>query len=458
MSVLEVRLEKLGDVFKRNYPLIGILLGSALMSISLGPYSSWDSQLEFTAASGVVKWGLPYITYGETINMQPLGFYVEAFFLKTFGISYEVAIGVTTSFGVGCIFLLSKIGKVLYGRRTGLFAAALFALAPWQIIMSRVVLVDVQCLFLSLLFLLIGIYAMRKNSLGLMSLSGILFGFALLTKLFAVFMMIPLALFYIHSRPKNTKRALSGIAVFFLAAFLIQYVWYVPISGRGLVSVFSHDDFGQFLPSGFDASPFYNLSFFTEALGIFFISGFIFSVAFSLLQRKFFPKIVFSDMVFLVTIIGVIGFNAYLAVGQNMLVPYVNSIKYDYLTLPLFCLVAASLAKKSSLLAKNNSVKSRYGRLAFYVAVFGLYLLLMSMIVNLLSLNMTSKYEWLEYRVAGGFSYSFDRLTPILGTNHGWSVQFLAFALIQFSLLWALKDKLEPFLLRFENASSIAQT
>jgi len=93
MSVLEVRLEKLGDVFKRNYPLIGILLGSALMSISLGPYSSWDSQLEFTAASGVVKWGLPYITYGETINMQPLGFYVEAFFLKTFGVSYEVAVG-----------------------------------------------------------------------------------------------------------------------------------------------------------------------------------------------------------------------------------------------------------------------------------------------------------------------------------------------------------------------------
>ncbi len=219
MSVLEVRLEKLGDVFKRNYPLIGILLGSALMSISLGPYSSWDSQLEFTAASGVVKWGLPYITYGETINMQPLGFYVEAFFLKTFGVSYEVAVGVTTSFGVGCIFLLSKIGKVLYGRRTGLFAAALFALTPWQIIMSRVVLVDVQCLFLSLLFLLVGIHAMRKNSLGLMSLSGVLFGFAFLTKLFAVFMMIPLALFYIHSRPKNTKRALAGIPCSFSPHF-----------------------------------------------------------------------------------------------------------------------------------------------------------------------------------------------------------------------------------------------
>jgi 4-amino-4-deoxy-L-arabinose transferase-like glycosyltransferase len=143
MNVLEAQCEKLSTVLQRNYPLIGILLGSVLMCISLGPYSSWDSQIEFTAASGVVKWGLPYITFGETINMQPLGFYVEAFFLKTLGTSYEIAVGVSTLFGVGCVFILSKIGKVLYGRRTGLFAAALFALTPWQIIMSRVVLVDV---------------------------------------------------------------------------------------------------------------------------------------------------------------------------------------------------------------------------------------------------------------------------------------------------------------------------
>ncbi len=261
------------------------------MSISLGPYSSWDSQVEYAAASGVVKWGLPYITYGETINMQPLGFYIEAFFLKAFGLSYEVAVGVTTMFGVGCVFLLSKIGQVLYGRRTGLFAAALFAMTPWQIIMSRVVLVDVQCLFVSLLFLLVGIYSIKKDSLALMGLSGLLFGFALLTKLFAVFMMIPLALYFVHSRPKNLKRAIVGVSLFFTAAFLLQYIWYVRISERSLLSIFSHDDFSQFLPTGFSVSPFYNLSFFAEALGVFFIAGFIFSVVFSLLQRKTFPKI-----------------------------------------------------------------------------------------------------------------------------------------------------------------------
>ncbi len=289
-------------------------------------------------------------------------------------------------------------------------------------------------------------------------MSGLLFGFALLTKLFAVFMMIPLAFYFVHSRPKNLKRAIVGVSLFFTAAFLLQYIWYVRISERSLLSIFSHDDFSQFLPTGFSVSPFYNLSFFAEALGVFFIAGCIFSVVFSLLQRKTFPKIVAYDAMLIVTICGVIGFNAYLAVVQNLMVPYVNSIKYDYLTLPMICLVAASLAKKSSILAKKRSVSSKYGRLFFYIAVFGLYLLLMSMIVNFLSLNMTSKYEWLEYRVAGGFSYSFDRLTPVLGSGYAVCAQFIAFALIQFSLIYALKDKLEPFLFRFDNASDHLQS
>jgi 4-amino-4-deoxy-L-arabinose transferase-like glycosyltransferase len=216
----------LKDFLVKQSPLLGILLGSALLSLSLGPYSSWDSQLEFTAASGVVKWGFPYITIGNMINMQPFGFYVDAVFLKIFGVSYETAVVVTTLFALGCVFLTYKIGEVLYGHRTGLFAAALLALTPWHAIMSRVFLIDVQCLFFSLLYLLVGVYAIRKNSRKLFFVSGIIFGFALLTKLFAVFMLIPLALIYVYWRPKNRARTLEAIFLFVLPALLIQYFWY----------------------------------------------------------------------------------------------------------------------------------------------------------------------------------------------------------------------------------------
>jgi len=373
MKFNEDKGEALKTLLKKHFPLFGILLGAALLSISLGPYSSWDSQIEFAAASGVFKWGLPYTTFGNMINVPPLGFYIDALFLKIFGLSYETAVGVMTLFGLGCIFLVSKVGEALYGARTGLFAAALFALTPWQVIMSRVFLVDVQCLFFSLLYLLVGIWAIRKDSLKLLFVAGVLFGFALLTKLFAMFMLIPLSLIYIYWRPKNRMRMLEGILVFFLPAFLLQYLWYTLISGRELLSAFSHDDFKTYLPSGFVASPFFSLSFFSEALGVFFILGYSFSLLFSFLQRKFFSKILVFDLICFATIVGIVGLNTYLVIGNNMLIPYVNSVKYNYLALPMFCLLAASSAKKCSVLSKRKNTNGKHGTLIFYVAVLGLY-------------------------------------------------------------------------------------
>jgi hypothetical protein len=127
-----------------------------------------------------------------------------------------------------------------------------------------------------------------------------------------------------------------------------------------------------------------------------------------------------------------------------MLVPYTNSIKYDYLALPMFCLLAASSAKKCSIFSKRKNTSGKHGALTIYVAALGLYLLFASMIFNLMTLNMFSKYEWLTFKVHGGFSYSFIRLSPLLDSSQLWAIQFFAFILIQFSLLWANRDKIEP--------------
>jgi hypothetical protein len=42
-------------------PLLIILFGVALVASSLGPYQSYDTALEFEAASNVVKTGVPYV-------------------------------------------------------------------------------------------------------------------------------------------------------------------------------------------------------------------------------------------------------------------------------------------------------------------------------------------------------------------------------------------------------------
>lgn len=199
--------------------------------------------------------GMPYMKYyGDMINQPPLGFYTEALFFKIFGLSFDNGVALITLFGLGCTVLVYKIGTVLYGKPTALFAAALFALTPWQLILSRSFLIDVQCLFFSLLCLFVGIHAIRKDSEKLFMVSGTLFAIALLTKFFAIFTLIPLALFYFHYRQKNLRR-IFAVAAYFLPALLLFFLWYDVIWGRGLLyadshAAFSHDDFTSINASG----------------------------------------------------------------------------------------------------------------------------------------------------------------------------------------------------------------
>ena len=437
--------QRIKALLQGRYALIGILLGSALLSVSFGPYSNWDSQLEFSAARGVVQWGFPYVTYGHLMNQPPFGFYVDAVALRIFGVSYETAVAVTSLFALGCVFLTYKVGKELYGKRTGLFAAALFALAPWHVIMSRVYLVDVQCLFFSLLYLLVGVYAIRKGSRRLYFAAGLIFGFAFLTKVFAVFMLIPLALLYVYSRPKGVRRTLESIALFVSPAFIVQYLWYGPITqGRGLLSLLKHEDMFAFLPQGFVPSPFFQLNFLVEALGVFFILGLSVSVVVSFLHRKQLSRFLVYDVAFLASIVGVFGVSFFLVFGGNLQVPYVNSIKYSYMTLPLFCLLAASAAKKCSVVTKNKGAFGKRHELAAYFAAVSPYLFLVSMVFNFISLTTMLKYSWLTYDVPGGLSYSFDRFPSVFGSSTlFWSFPLLGFLMINLGLLWSNRSKLQ---------------
>src|SRR5208283_1410221 len=105
--------------------------------------------------------------------------------------STNTGVTLVTLFGIGSTVLVYEIGKELYGKSTGLFAAALFALTPWELVLSRSFLIDAQCLFLSLLCLFIEIIAIRKGSFKLFMVTGVIFAAAFLTKFFAVFILVP---------------------------------------------------------------------------------------------------------------------------------------------------------------------------------------------------------------------------------------------------------------------------
>jgi hypothetical protein len=62
-----------------NYSKLAILIGVALISVSIRPFGNADTEWEYEAALGVMKWGMPYAyTFGNMINQPPIGFYFEA--------------------------------------------------------------------------------------------------------------------------------------------------------------------------------------------------------------------------------------------------------------------------------------------------------------------------------------------------------------------------------------------
>lgn len=74
------------ELLSENYPLLAILIGVTLISLPIGPYRNTDTQLELSAAQGVLKWGYPYLEIkGNLFNLPPLGFYTAALFFLVFG-------------------------------------------------------------------------------------------------------------------------------------------------------------------------------------------------------------------------------------------------------------------------------------------------------------------------------------------------------------------------------------
>lgn len=430
----------LKTVLKNSLPLLGILLGFILMSVATGEFSNYDSQLEYAAALGVNKWGLPYHEFGHFINQPPLGFYTGALFLRAFGSSYGVAVTVPTLFGAGCIFLLYEIGRVLYDKRTGLFAAAIFATTPWHIVLSRSFLIDAQCLFFSLLYLLVGIYATKRNSAKLILLSGVFFGVAFLTKAFAVFMLVPLAIYYFYAGPKNLWRTFMGV-LFFVPALIFTYVWYELITNRGFYAAFTHDDFNFYI-SGAAPSPFFILYYLLGAVGVFFLAAGAFSLLVSFVRRKNLGKVFGSDLVCLAAVVAVLGVNMFLVFGRNLVTPYNNPIKYDYQFLPLFCLLVASLLNKFYSFDLTN-LGSKRDKLAFLVTLSGLVLIVLSMIQNVLVLNSYVTQAGILFSVEKGRGYFFEHIAMNAATSITWALQWLGFAIVAFSIIWTNRDKLK---------------
>ena len=256
----------------------------------MGTYTNWDAQTEFEAASSVITKGYPYVTTGLIIDQAPLAFYMTAPVLLLLGLSYVNAVSFVTALGIGSVTLVYILGTLLYGKRTGLVAAALFGIVPWQVFMARIYLMDAQYLFLGLVFLILGVFAVKRNSDKLLSLSGLLFALAFLTKLFAIFLLVPLLLVVLLKRKESSfKITLKKVLIFLIPSIILQIVWFGAFANQHF--------FGVYVPSDFthpdlitNPSLVFLPRIFVESAGWFLIAAAVFSLVLSVSCRHLYAR------------------------------------------------------------------------------------------------------------------------------------------------------------------------
>jgi len=438
--------DRIRKLLSENYPILSILIGITLVSLSVGPFQNGDTQWEYQAAIGVIKWGRPYLAgWGNNIiNLPPVGFFIEALFFKIFGSSINPDVTLMTLFGLGSTVLVYKIGKQLYSKSTGLFAAALFALTPWEFVLSRSFLIDAQCLFLSLLCLFTGLIAIRKGSFKLFMVTGVIFAAAFLTKFFAVYILIPLLLFYVYYRPKNLKRTFSWFGAFFLPALLFTFYWYQVILQQGIL--FNQSDL--VIRNSSVPSFFFVFNFLVNyGLGWFFIDAAVLSLVVCLMYRKFHNLLAF-DLICLATILSIVGVNTFLGAALNLNAPYLNAIKYDYQALPFFSLLAASLVGKCISLFNSLKLREKLSKLLFFfIALIGLGSVVGALFYNIYYTHQLSTLGYLLFRVEMGknVGYSLTNPNPIGKGSLLMNIQYLGFAIVLSGLVWAGRHKLYDF-------------
>jgi hypothetical protein len=245
------------------------------------------------------------------------------------------------------------------------------------------------------------------------------------------------------------------IGAFFLPGLLFAFLWYQIISGQGLLSVFSHSDFGSHNPSEIVPSYFFVGYFLVNyGLGWFFMGAVVLSLLICCLQRKLFSKIIAFDLICLATIIPIACTNTFLGVTLNLAAPYIIAIKYNYQSLPFFSLIAASLVGKCHSLFHLAKSGTKLHRILFFSAVFvGLFLLVETIVVDFYYVRLLSTVIYLLFRVEPNIvlGYSLFNFTPTGEQSLLMIVQYLGFAVVLSGLVWTCRHTIIGLFRRLRN-------
>ena len=141
-------------------------------------------------------------------------------------------------------------------------------------------------------------------------------------------------------------------------SFDLQAIWFGGFANQNFFGVYFTSDITHPVLVA-ESYPLFLPIVLVKSAGWFLFAAGLFSLALSVFYRKLFAGILWLDAVCVGTIAVVAGLNLFLVFGLHLTVPYVSAFKYNYLALPFYCLLAASLAAKSGMLIGSVDWKKK---------------------------------------------------------------------------------------------------
>lgn len=144
-----------------------------------------------------------------------LQFVSGAVFQVTGPSDHAIRLVVSVFFGLGSVVVTYLLGRRLYGRNIGLAAAAVLAVLPYHVIVSRQVLVDTPMAFFVTLAALAAVRAVQDNDGRRLYFAFFWCALAAISKEIAVLMVPVLAMWLVTGPPRIAVRRLIGPCLLF---------------------------------------------------------------------------------------------------------------------------------------------------------------------------------------------------------------------------------------------------
>lgn len=209
-----------GPSRRAAHPLLWILLGGAIVRGVLlwwfagEPLNVYDEREYNELAVNLLERG-EYVLEGQTCSMRPpLYPAFAAAVYACFGHENHQAVrAVQAVIGLATVVLVYLLGRAVYDRRVGLWAAGLYCFYPSMLGQANLLLTETLFTFWLVAVCLVVAGAFRRASIGRLGAAGVLIALAALTR--SILWLFPpvLAVYVLAAFPSRFPRRLAGAAL-----------------------------------------------------------------------------------------------------------------------------------------------------------------------------------------------------------------------------------------------------